>query len=105
MIAHPLDLHAFRLAEMAGVLDPDDILKAMPSGLLTRWMGYYSVHVSRTDRLLAYLCAVMFNVHREKGASPKRPEDFLGIPRPKRSPSVVAKNLLMWAQVKGARTA
>jgi hypothetical protein len=74
----------------------------MDSRELSSWMAYDRIEASRTDRLIATLCALMFNVHRDKSARPRSAEDYLGLPRPKQSPDAVAAKLKMWAMMKGA---
>ena len=55
----------------------------------------------KTQSLLGHLCALTFNMHRGKNASPMKPVDFMGwMKRDKRS---LAKDMLAAFKAHGAR--
>lgn len=69
-------------------------------------MAFDRAEISDEARLLAHLCAIVFNAHREEGAKALDAADFL--PRlkkhkPRRDPRNVARNLMFWAKGMQAR--
>lgn len=70
---------------------------------LDEWAEYERGYASRTEQLLAVLCAMFYNANRD----PKRSRsldsgDFLGIPKPRAAGDRVQRAFMAWAKSRGS---